>query len=68
MESHLIELEIQLAYQNELVESLNATVARQQLQIDELEKNVRLLYQMILHHALDIPDPRSLEQEIPPHY
>ncbi|GAB2941365.1 SlyX family protein [Aquaspirillum soli] len=68
MESHLIELEIQLAYQNELVESLNATVARQQLQIDELEKNVRLLYQMLLHHAPDIPDPRSLEQEIPPHY
>jgi SlyX protein len=66
IETRLDELEAKVAFAEDLIETLNQTVARQQGQIDSLQQQLRLL-----HHRLQeaLPDtsggPRD---EIPPHY
>lgn len=67
MESRLTELEIRLALQDDLLDTLNRTVAEQQLQILRLQQELRELYQHL--QALE-PSARQLppQQEIPPHY
>lgn len=66
MESRLTELEIRLALQDNLLDTLNRTVAEQQLQILRLQQELRELYQHL--QALE-PSARHLpQQEIPPHY
>lgn len=66
MDSRVTELEIKLAFQDDLLESLSQTVARQQQQIDLLQEQMRVLYRQVRS-----PDPDNsgpLQQEIPPHY
>jgi SlyX protein len=66
MEARLNELEAKIAFAEDLVETLNQTVIRQQGQIDLLQQQIRLVHQQ-LQDAL--PDgPRTLRDEIPPHY
>lgn len=66
MESRITELEIRLALQDELLDTLNRTVADQQLQIIRLQQELHGLYQHL--QALE-PASRNLpSQEIPPHY
>ncbi|MBE9608279.1 SlyX family protein [Chitinilyticum piscinae] len=66
MEDRITELEIRLALQDELLDTLNATVAQQQLQLTRLQ---HLLAEMQGHIRLLELGPRNLpQQEIPPHY
>ncbi len=67
MESRLTELEIKVALQDDLLDTLNLTIARQQQQIDLLQEQLRHLYRM--QQAGSQPEEqRSLRDEIPPHY
>jgi SlyX protein len=66
MESRLTELEAKLSFAEDLIDTLNTTVYRQQEQIDLLERQLRLLHQQI--QALQPGEERDLRDEIPPHY
>lgn len=66
MDSRITELEIKLAYAEDLLEQLNMTVYRQQQKIDVLERAFREMRQQQL--ATMPAEPLSLRDEIPPHY
>ena len=67
MESRLAEIEAKLSFAEDLIDSLNTTVYRQQARLDLLESQIRLLHQQI--QALQPNEEfRSLRDEIPPHY
>ncbi len=68
----LTELEIRLALQDELIDSLNLALNRQQQQLDLQQQQLRQLYAMLQQPAGDAPEGGSLlaqlQQDIPPHY
>lgn len=65
-EARISELEIKLAYAEDLLDTLNTTVFRQQQQIDLLQEQLRMLRQQFND---SLPgEQRSLRDEIPPHY
>jgi SlyX protein len=65
-EARVTELEVKLAFAEDLLDTLNATVYRQQQRIEQLESTVRELRQLVLQ---SLPtEQRSLRDEIPPHY
>lgn len=66
MESRITELEIRLALQDDLLETLNQTVALQQQQIMRLQQEVRSLSDYL--QGLDSISKTPLAHEIPPHY
>lgn len=66
MESRLTELEVKLAFAEDLLEALNATVYRQQQQIDLLQRQLLAVQQQVL--TAMPAEARSLRDEIPPHY
>ena len=64
----LDDLEIKMAFQEELVEALNGVVVRQQQEIELLQQQIRYLYRQVrdLRPADEVsPAP---EEEVPPHY
>lgn len=63
----IAELETQLAFQEDTVQTLNDIVARQQLQIDKLEHEVRTL-QAQLQQLSDAMNRPQAEEAPPPHY
>ena len=67
MESRLTDVEVKLAFQDDLLEALNQTVADQQRRIDLLQDEIRILYQQ-----LKSLQPSMLaevaEEPPPPHY
>jgi SlyX protein len=65
-EQRITELEIRLALQDDLLDELNQIVSRQQLQIDQLSAALIALQQN--QTTPDQQAPRSLFDEIPPHY
>ena len=66
MEDRVTELEVKLAFAEDLLDMLNATVYRQQERIEQLERTLRDLRQLV---AEALPaEQRSLRDEIPPHY
>jgi SlyX protein len=66
MEARLDELEAKVAFAEDLIETLNQTVVRQQGQIDLLQQQLRLLHQRLQEAPPDQSGgPRD---EIPPHY
>jgi len=66
MEHRVTELEVKLAFAEDLLESLNNTVFRQQERIELLERQLRELRELVLQ---SLPaEQRSLRDEIPPHY
>jgi len=67
MEDKMAELEVRLAFQDELLDALNGTVARQQKEIDLLQQQIRLLYQQLKGMQSGGNDAPS-GHEIPPHY
>ncbi|MCA3184000.1 MULTISPECIES: SlyX family protein [unclassified Cupriavidus] len=67
MESRLIDLEIKVAFQEDLIETLNLTVARQQQQLDLLQAQFRALYQQV-RAAAPTGTESQPQHEIPPHY
>ncbi|HEX5361913.1 MAG TPA: SlyX family protein [Fluviicoccus sp.] len=64
----LDDLEIKMAFQEELVEALNGVVVRQQQEIELLQQQVRYLYRQIRDlRPVDEAAPTP-EDEVPPHY
>jgi SlyX protein len=63
----IIELEIKVAYQEDLVQELNKIVIRQQQQIDRLEATVKLLHDRIKILSAERSDSDD-KIEKPPHY
>lgn len=64
--ARLTELEAKLAFTEDLVDTLNQTVIRQQAQLDSIQQQLRLLHQR-MQNALP-EEARSLRDELPPHY
>ena len=65
MEERLNELEAKIAFAEDLIETLNQTVIRQQAQLDSMQQQLRLLHQQLQALPDDACTPRD---EIPPHY
>lgn len=65
-EARLARLEIRLAYQEDLLATLNATVAELRAALDLQQGQLRLLWQQLQERG--DASPRSLAEEIPPHY
>jgi len=65
MEARVTELEVKLAFAEDLLETLNQTVFRQQEQIERLQREVRELRDQM--QSLPV-EQRSLRDELPPHY
>jgi SlyX protein len=61
------ELESQLAFQDELIESLNSTVARQDGEILELKRQFSMLSER-LKEIGDASPGAAPQDETPPHY
>ncbi|QBC43459.1 SlyX family protein [Iodobacter fluviatilis] len=64
LEDRITELEIKLALQDELLESLNKIVATQQQQMDQVVNELRWLQQQEPSGSTQ----KSLFDEVPPHY
>ncbi len=65
-QEQIVELEIKLAYQEDLLQTLNKIVTEQQMQIGRLEETCKLLSERIKN----LSEPQGVNQgvEIPPHY
>ncbi|SMC29338.1 SlyX protein [Andreprevotia lacus DSM 23236] len=69
MEARITELEIKLALQDDLLDTLNNIVAAQQQQIDRLQLDLRALANHVRNMEGPGPAGQSKpEDEIPPHY
>jgi len=66
IDSRLNELEAKLAFAEDLIETLNQTVIRQQGQLDSLQQQMRLLHQQFKDAQPD--ETHTLRDELPPHY
>mgnify|MGYP000956298344 FL=1 len=66
MESRLTELEIKISYSEELVETLNHTVFRQQEQITMLQRQLAELQRQV--QTIPTGPAQTLPDELPPHY
>lgn len=66
IEARLTEVEAKLAFAEDLIDTLNQTVIRQQAQLDSMQQQLRLLHQRIKDAVPD--ETRNLHDEIPPHY
>jgi SlyX protein len=65
-ESRLTELEIKISYSEELVETLNHTVFRQQEQITMLQRQLAELQRQV--QTIPTGPAQTLADELPPHY
>jgi len=69
IESRLDELESRLAFQDDLIESLNGIIARQDREFVKLELRVISIAEKLRDLAEAAADPgAAAEHEIPPHY
>ena len=66
-DERIIELEIKVAYQEDLVQELNKIVGMQQQQIDRLEATCKLLNERINSISAGL-NMVSQGEEVPPHY
>jgi len=66
LEIRMADLEIKISYAEDLIDELNRTVFRQQQQIDLLIGEIRLLREQL--RQAPPAEPRSLRDDIPPHY
>lgn len=67
LEKRLTELEIQAGFAEDLLEALNAQVARQQEAIEMLVREIARLRQQQAQ-AAEGTTPGDLRDELPPHY
>ncbi len=65
-QERLNELEAKLAFAEDLIDTLNQTVIRQQSQIDSMQQQLRLLHQRLQEALPD--ETRTPRDELPPHY
>lgn len=66
VDERLERIETKLSLAEDLLEELNKTVYRQQLQVEQLQREIIALREQ-LQAALP-NEPRNLKDEIPPHY
>ncbi len=67
-EERLVDLEIRLSRQDDLVETLNTQVYRQQKKIDELEVLLTAMAGRIRELAITASQRNTVVDERPPHY
>lgn len=70
LQARIDELEIRVAFLDELMESLNQVVAAQDLHLTQLQQQFQLLYRRV-DHSLNQEDgvaPFDVMRDIPPHY
>lgn len=65
--SDIEELQAKLAMAEDLLDTLNMTVWRQQQRIDRLEEDLRMLRRMV-QEGLPQADATNPRDEIPPHW
>lgn len=65
VDERLVDLEMKLSWADDLLDRLNTLVARQQGQIEALAREVAQLRAQV---AAGPDTPRSLRDELPPHY
>lgn len=69
MDSRLTELETRVAFQDDLLETLNRIVADQQRQMVLMQREIRILHDQIKSLSpSDLASNTEQEQERPPHY
>lgn len=68
LESRVTEVEVKLSYAEDLIDTLNKTVFRQQEQIELLQQQLSLLHRQMRENAAAANEQRDLRDEIPPHY
>jgi SlyX protein len=71
LQEQLIELQSQFAFQEDLLNDLNAIVVRQQDQIDALERELLVHRERLLHVLENLPEKgqsAASADERPPHY
>lgn len=68
IDARLIELEVKAAFQEDLLETLNDIVTRQQQQIDLLQQQFQALYQQVQSSGPSGGGSTDPRHEIPPHY
>lgn len=66
-ESRFLDIETKLAYQEDLVNTLNRMVSDQQRKIDELETVCRKLVERVLEISEELESMRVIDAP-PPHY
>jgi SlyX protein len=67
VDARLVEVESKLAFAEDLLETLNMTVFRQQQEIDRLHKQLLRMQEQL--RTVSAPgQSTSLRDEIPPHY
>lgn len=66
MDDRLEKIETKLSLSEDLLDELNKTVYRQQQQIEQLQREIMALREQLL--AALPREPRSLKDDIPPHY
>ena len=66
VDDRLDALEVKAAFAEDLLEQLNLTVYRQQQQIERLQRELAQLRQQLSEGSGAAP--RSLRDELPPHY
>jgi SlyX protein len=67
MQQRIAELETQLAFQEDTLQTLNEIVTRQQQQIDKLEREVQALLAQLRQLSDAMQKPEG-EEAPPPHY
>lgn len=67
-EARLERLEGKLCEAEDLLETLNLTVFRQQEQIEQLQAQIRLLYRQMQGQGGEGGERREASEEVPPHY
>lgn len=66
LEARLTEIETKLAFSEDMLDTLNKTIYRQQQHIDRLQRELRAL-QEVVDSAGD-SEPSAPRDETPPHY
>jgi SlyX protein len=65
LSARIDELEARLTFQDDIIETLNATITAQWLKIDALTRQVAILHDRLREAEDSMPKPAS---EPPPHY
>jgi len=67
-DDRIVELEIKIAYQEDLLQALNNIVGQQQQKIDRLEATCGLLNERIISLSTEGGSSGEAIDEVPPHY
>lgn len=67
LEARMAEVEIKLSYSEDLIEALNTTVYRQQLQIEQLVQEIRAMREEKRNEEARA-GLKNIRDDIPPHY